>query len=179
MMDDNHSEAEEASVPRADVPRGARRPRVWTAPVRYLEEVIAMLLLIGIVGVSSMGVFNRYVLSQPFAWTEPLARYLLIWLTFFGAAVAVKQDLHMAVELFTDRIPPRVLAAISALGRVMQIALFGYLVYFGWGMVEANTVPTTVPGVRRSHVFLAVPLAASSMLLHSLRHLWRDLRSLR
>jgi TRAP-type transport system small permease protein len=156
-----------------------RQPRAWTAPGRHLEELVASLLLLGVVGVSSMGVFNRYVLSRPLAWTEPLARYLLVWLTFFGAAVAVKKDLHMSVELFTDRIPPKVLAGITALGRLAQIVLFAYLAYFGWAMVEANTVATTVPGIRRSHVLLAVPLAAVSMVLHSVRHLRHDLRSLR
>ena len=151
----------------------------WAAPFRHLEEGITSFLLIGVVSVTTFGVFNRYVLGQSVAWSEPLARYLLIWLTFFGAVVAVKHDMHMSVELFTERIPTKALSTITLLGRLMQVALFGFLIYFGYQLAQANTAPTTVPGIRRDHILIVVPISATFMLVHALRHLWNDVRSFR
>ena len=49
-------------------------------------SVFAMLLLILVV---SIQVFCRYVLQDSLAWTEELARYLVIWSVLFGCSFAI------------------------------------------------------------------------------------------
>ena len=50
-------------------------------------SVFAMLLLILVV---SIQVFCRYVLQDSLAWTEELARYLVIWSVLFGCSFAMR-----------------------------------------------------------------------------------------
>lgn len=151
-------------------------PTFLRSPHRYPEETLALVLLVGVAVTILTGIFFRYIVSDPQAWTEPLARYLLVWLTLIGAAVAVKHDLHMAVELPTGRIPHSVLRIVRIGARLLQVVLFGYFIWFGLELAAANTTATTVPGIDRNHVLLAVPVSGVLMLLHSLRHLVADLR---
>lgn len=51
-------------------------------------------------------VFCRYVLNASLFWSEELARYMLVWLSFFGATVAYYRNLHPGVDALTNRLSP-------------------------------------------------------------------------
>jgi TRAP-type transport system small permease protein len=56
--------------------------------------------------------FTRYVLNNSAAWTEEIARYLLIGLVFIGASIGVSKNNHIQVDFFYRFMPAR-------LGRLM------------------------------------------------------------
>lgn len=59
---------------------------------------------------------TRYVLNDSAAWTEEIARYLLIGVVFIGAAIGVTKNNHIQVDFFYRHLPP-------ALCRVLGIAV--------------------------------------------------------
>ena len=75
-------------------------------------------------------VFCRYVLNSSLFWSEELARYMLVWLSFLGATVAYYRNLHPGVDTVTSRLSAskqrisRLLVHIitMALGIVMLIS---------------------------------------------------------
>ena len=52
--------------------------------------------------------FTRYVLADSAAWTEEIARYLLIVVTFVGSSMAVRRNSHIHVEFLYRWLPPTV-----------------------------------------------------------------------
>ena len=62
-------------------------------------SVFAMLLLILVV---SIQVFCRYVLQDSLAWTEELARYLVIWSVLFGCSFAMRTDSHLELSILSN-----------------------------------------------------------------------------
>jgi len=48
-------------------------------------------------------VFTRKVLGFSLSWTEELARFLLIWITFVGSALAVRNRAHMGILFFVEK----------------------------------------------------------------------------
>lgn len=64
--------------------------------------VLTTLLLI----VMSAQVLWRYVFNDPIYWSEELARYLFVWLTFLAASMAFRDHKHMAVDLIQPFLPP-------------------------------------------------------------------------
>ena len=50
-------------------------------------------------------VFCRYVLNHSLFWSEELARYLLVWLTFLGASVAYYRNVHPGIDVIYARMP--------------------------------------------------------------------------
>ena len=49
-------------------------------------------------------VIMRYVFSASLSWSEELARYVFLWLSWIGASYAVKERSHFRVEMFADMI---------------------------------------------------------------------------
>lgn len=50
-------------------------------------------------------VFGRYVLNDTPTWVEQVSHLQLMVIAFFGAAVGVKQDTHLAVVFFRSAVP--------------------------------------------------------------------------
>jgi TRAP-type C4-dicarboxylate transport system permease small subunit len=51
----------------------------------------AALLLLAEIGVLLAGVVSRYVLQQPLVWSDELASMMFLWLSMFGAALALRR----------------------------------------------------------------------------------------
>ena len=57
--------------------------------------------------------FTRYVLNDSAAWTEEIARYLLIAMVFTGATIGVIKNTHIQVDFFYRFMPPRLGRLVS------------------------------------------------------------------
>jgi len=57
--------------------------------------------------------FTRYVLNDSAAWTEEIARYLLIAVVFTGATIGVIKNNHIQVDFFY-KFMPRAMARVMA-----------------------------------------------------------------
>ncbi len=77
--------------------------------------------------------FTRYVLDNSAAWTEEIARYLLIIVTFVGSSMAVRRNTHIQVEFVYRYLPPAVGRALSTLVDIVRIA---FLAYASWLAID-------------------------------------------
>jgi TRAP-type transport system small permease protein len=70
--------------------------------------------------------FTRYVLNDSLAWTEEVARYLLIGIAFVGSAMAMRKGSHITVEAGLKYMPRRLRHAvlIAVDGLVLVFSLF-------------------------------------------------------
>jgi TRAP-type C4-dicarboxylate transport system permease small subunit len=79
--------------------------------------------------------FTRYVIQDSAAWTEEIARYLLIVVTFVGASMAVRRNTHIHVEFVYRYIPSAARRVLSTAVDVVRIALLGYATWLGVQLV--------------------------------------------
>lgn len=68
--------------------------------------------------------FTRYVLNNSAAWTEEIARYLLIATVFVGAAIGVIKNNHIQVDFFYRFMPKKLARATASLVDVMRVGFF-------------------------------------------------------
>ncbi|HYL79996.1 MAG TPA: TRAP transporter small permease, partial [Candidatus Acidoferrum sp.] len=61
----------------------------------------------------------RYVLGSPLVWSEEASRYLYIWACYLGAPIALRRGNHIAITLFVDWLPPKVVRAVSVFWHVV------------------------------------------------------------
>ena len=80
--------------------------------------------------------FTRYVLNDSAAWTEEIARYLLIGVVFIGASIGVTKNHHIQVDFFYRFMPPALGRLMSTTVDVLRIAFFGYSVVLTWMMMD-------------------------------------------
>jgi TRAP-type transport system small permease protein len=71
-----------------------------------LKAAVAICLAAVVVLVFS-NVVLRYVFNSGIAISEELSRWLLVWLTFLGAIVALRQHAHLGVDTLVRALPPR------------------------------------------------------------------------
>ena len=69
--------------------------------------------------------FTRYALNDSAAWTEEIARYLLICVVWIGIAAAVRRTRHIHVDFLYRMVPKsvgRVLSTVIDIGRIAFFA---------------------------------------------------------
>jgi len=69
-------------------------------------------------------VFFRYIVGQAHGWSEELLRYLLIWMTFLGIYLAAKEDKHLGIKVFFDRLPSKLRVPVKWAGDLLIITMF-------------------------------------------------------
>ena len=57
-----------------------------------LEEVFLVIILIAAVVIVAMQVVTRYVFKIPLPWSEEIARYLFLWLTWGGLPMPPRKE---------------------------------------------------------------------------------------
>lgn len=68
--------------------------------------------------------FTRYVMNDSAAWTEEIARYLLIAVVFTGATIGVIKNNHIQVDFFYRYMPKAMSRAMSTAVDVLRTAFF-------------------------------------------------------
>ena len=80
--------------------------------------------------------FSRYVLNDSIAWTEEIARYLLIAVAFAGAPIAVRKNTHIHVEFFYRFINRSLARFLSVLVDLIRIVFFAYGSWISWKILK-------------------------------------------
>ena len=80
--------------------------------------------------------FTRYVLNDSAAWTEEIARYLLIATAFVGAAVNVRKNNHIQVDFLYRYLPRAVSRVLSTAVDIVRIAFLGYCVWLTIALMQ-------------------------------------------
>ena len=87
-----------------------------------LPEAWLALLLFFALGLTVFYQFiTRYVFNDSAAWTEEVARYLLIGTVFTGAVIGVAKNNHIQVDFFYRFMSPAVSRALSLFTDVLRI----------------------------------------------------------
>ena len=69
--------------------------------------------------------FTRYALNNSAAWTEEIARYLLIGVVFVGAAIGVAKNNHIQVDFFYRHLPQAVCRVMAVAVDLLRVLFFG------------------------------------------------------
>ena len=76
-------------------------------------------------------VFFRYILNQSLFWSEELARYLLVWLTFLGVSAAYYRKANPGVDFLYARVSPRLRKTADVMIHCVSMGLFVVMIVFG------------------------------------------------
>lgn len=118
-----------------------------------LPKVILGGLVLFAIGVMLYGVFARYVMlpisdwldvdAPNFFWVEEVGETTLAWLTMIGAAIAVKERSHFALDLISHRLSARSRAALHILHNLIIAGFAGLVAWQGYKLVLLNGMLTS------------------------------------
>lgn len=146
-----------------------RAVRACAVACRLFATTLMSVLLLDVLA----GVLFRYVLGLPLEWSEELARFLIIAITFVGAMVPLEQGRHFQVEMVVERLSPRSRRlALSGANLVIGATLLVLIVH-GWAMTEVTaTEDSPAMGLPYAVTYVMIPIGAALMLLVVVRDLW-------
>ena len=127
--------------------------------------MIAALAVMAIIVLAN--VLTRYLSNYSIPWSEELARYLMIWLTFLGIGPVLRLGGHVAIDTLQDSLRPST-ARVLRLLIVAAVAVFcAVLAYFGSVYVGRTWMQATaVMEIPFALVAAAVPTGMVLALWH-------------
>jgi TRAP-type C4-dicarboxylate transport system permease small subunit len=136
-------------------------------------------LMVAISAIIIAGVFYRYVLNDALSWSEEVSKFLMVWLTFTGAPLALRHGGHVAIELLPNALPPRLRQLLLLVTFAIILALMVVFVHqglvFAWN-ARMQIAATLGGGFSMIWVFLAIPVGGLLMGLIALELVLRALR---
>lgn len=144
---------------------------------RVLDGLLFMVLG-SMAGIVFVNVFFRFVLKNSLSWADEMAQVLMIWLTFLGAAVAMRDRMHYAFDYLVRRLPAGAQRVVVIGGHLLCIAMTILLIYWSAQvtyLITAWVMPAT--GMPRSWVYAACPVGSLFILFYQIRNLVEDWRT--
>lgn len=128
-------------------------------------------------GVVFLQFFTRYVLNNSLGWTEEIARYLLILVTFVGSVTAMRKGSHIAVEALLAFLPREgkhwILVIVDGLVALFCGAMAWYAYQLG-ALAPGYMVSIDIP---KGYMYWAVSAALAGVTVYAtLRFVRRILR---
>ena len=141
-----------------------------------LVRLVCILLATAIFVIVVVAVIARYGFGQAVSWTEEVPRYLLIWVSFLGAAACVLKREHVGFDVLLNALPARARRIVSVAISLMVFG-FGYVMLrygidfvrdFGADLME--TIPYT-----NIWYYPAMPVSGALIMVFALKVLIDDL----
>jgi TRAP-type C4-dicarboxylate transport system permease small subunit len=147
--------------------------------VSRISEKVVQVTLVGMVAIMTViiiiQVFMRYLFLFSLSWSEEVARYLMIWVSFLGASLALKYGFHIGVEFIMNRIPEKIRGWVHL---VAKIGILIFLIYFTIGGFQVSWAvrDQDSPALLFSmaYAYLSAPVGGLFMIIQLLNLLVED-----
>jgi TRAP-type C4-dicarboxylate transport system permease small subunit len=146
---------------------------------KTLSYVVAVLLV-----AMSLAVFGnvvcRYFLDFSLAWYEEVSRFLLLWIVFLGAIIALIRGDHLGIDVLLLVLSPRVRRMVVLLSDLLVLIALVIMFKGGWEMaidsLKSGWVASSVP-ILYGWVYMVGPVSAGLMFIQSLIKTIGDIRA--
>jgi len=142
-------------------------------------KIFLFAILFVMVATVAANVFGRFLLGISIQWGEEVAKILLTYLTFFGAAYAMKDNSHYSFDFIVQKMPLRIKPFFQVL-RWVIIILISLLLLFWSAEVTLKIRHWIMPstGISRSMVYIATPAGMILLLVYSISNLINEVKTL-
>lgn len=148
--------------------------------VRKVEYAFLAACMLGTTGLLFVNVVLRYFFHSAIFWAEEVLRYLIVWTTFIGAAVCVREKSHITLDTLVAALPAGARKAASVAGALVTAgaALYLMVISAGFAMKMRSTgqVSATIGNFPMYIVYSCMPIGFALYSIWSIRDLADSLR---
>lgn len=121
-------------------------------------------------------VVARYALSNSLSWSEEIGRYIFVWMTFIGSAIAVRNKLHVALDMFVVRLPRSLQKLCLMISYVSMMIFTGVVVYGGYKFVlKGSNQISAAMQLPMHYVYIVLPVGGGLIFFYLLKNCYEDL----
>lgn len=145
--------------------------KVHDVVLRLIEYVVILLMVAMFLLVVVAVIFRKA--GHSISWYDEFAGYILVWVTFWGAVVALERKRHIGFETLVELMPINIQKMVMTLVYLLLIFLNLILIKYGWKLTSELSGETaiTLP-IPIGYINLVIPVTASLMLILCLIHVW-------
>ncbi len=150
--------------------------------MKIIDKTLDYLLFI-ILAVMSLtmatNVFCRFILKFSIYWADELVQVLMVWLTFLGAAVAVRENAHYVFDYLSRKLKGKALITFMLISKAIGLSAIVLLLFFSTEVtigIRSWIMPAME--VSRALVYGACPAGCIFMLIYGARDFLQTVKSI-
>lgn len=145
----------------------------------WLMEKLCAFLMVLMCLCSFAQVVNRYAFGRSFSWTDEIVIFSMVWVTFFGSALAVSRNSHTRIDFFVSLFPPKIRSWILAFSDVVCAAFVAALGYVSLPVFRKNlTIFSSGLHWPMAVSYFALQVGCVVMFIYFLVLAWREVKGL-
>ncbi|MCR4268849.1 TRAP transporter small permease [Nitratireductor sp. ZSWI3] len=126
-----------------------------------------VLLLSAMAVIVFANVSLRYLTNFSIIWAEEVARYLMIWMTFLGAGMALRAGGHVAIGNFQELLGTNAQRMVRVFILLLLVAFCAIMIWMGKDyMTRARFQMTPATRVSFSYIYAAMPIGFTLLIVH-------------
>ncbi len=130
------------------------------ATIDAVSGAVCVFLIAVMTIVVLVGVFFRYVVGNPFMWSEELARFLMLWSGFLAINIAMRRDAHIRIDFIFKALPFVIRKMVEYTVDLIMIAFLVFLVIRGYEFTTGSIMKAMSMDFSMSWIYLSVPVGA-------------------
>jgi TRAP-type transport system small permease protein len=139
--------------------------------VKYIVSAMFIILAVLVV----LQVITRFVIDYPLSWSEEISRYLMIYIVFFGAALAMRNKEHIAIDFLVEIVSAKRKKVLNSVILWISLIFAAILFYYG-SALTLTVVNQATPTLQfsMSWAYAAIPLGSLLLLLNTIAVMIED-----
>lgn len=137
--------------------------------VYSIEKLVAIILATVLIIALAGGVLFRYAFKSPLFWSDELAIFCLIWITFIGGSMGLKQKASPSITIVTDLVSGKVKKILMILSNIILLVFVGYVLYLAINWISMPNIlvqTSTAMNMPKIYFYLSVPVSFVFMVIH-------------
>lgn len=132
-------------------------------------KYLIILIMAAIAAILIASVVFRYGLNNALSWAEESSKYLMVWLTFLGAPIALRHFGHINIDFLINLLPARLEQMMYMIVSLVIAFTMGIVFWKGLGFAElgARQVASSF-NLSMFYLYVAVPIGAALTILVAL-----------
>ncbi|WP_058911351.1 TRAP transporter small permease [Entomohabitans teleogrylli] len=106
-------------------------------------DIAAVMTLLVLVVMTTIGVIMRYCLNTPLQWSEEMSGLLMIWVVMLGGIVAERDRVHLSIPFVVDALPTAARRLAQALISLISAGLLVAVAWLAWKLAQGTAFKVT------------------------------------
>ena len=149
--------------------------------VTHIEEWTLFIIVTAALLSLFVNVVLRYGFNYTLAWSEELVRIVIIYSTFVGASVAVKQRAMIRIDAIVQ-IFPRLKPGLTFVTNLLMLGWAGMMVYYGYKMTHLQYLTnqkTIIMQIPLVIIYAIMPVMGVMVFIRTIQVIFQDIREIR
>ncbi len=138
----------------------------WTLFISVMVALVALFF----------NVVLRYGFHYTLAWSEELVREVIIYTTFIGLGVAIKNRSMIKIDALVQLVP-KLKTPLSYFSNLVTIVFALMMLYYGWKMAALQMMThqkTIIMEIPLVYLYAILPLMGATMLIRTIQVMYQD-----